>query len=331
MKFECAGRWLVVSLLGVGGLLLEAAGGPQQITYQGQIVQTGGIAATRGLYTIKARIWDNATGGSVIWGKVYPVTVDANGVFNVNLGDGGGEITPLPKCGTLGQALDGGPRFLGITVMQTPAGSVGSPLEMSPRMQLASTPYALRAAMADNALAWNGLSGSQLAIAPSSQTGGSGVSVLGYDGTNVNVLPWLLQGSAATLAPPTTIAGALHAPSVALYSNTIYPRTTNGIALGNNVAVLGGAGARSWGQNYTESADGFLTIPWDNSDPNPSACYVTMAGLGRIYLYSSTAGGGTLSGVTVLPLPAGVSYTAESGIRAPGHGLDTIYFQPLGQ
>ena len=150
-------------LAGLGASMAAADTVPQVITYQGQIQKTSGVALNKGVYIIVARIWDNATGGSVLWARLYPVNVDGSGNFNVNLGDGGGTILPTPPYNTLGGALDGGARYLGITVVQTPTEAINLPPEITPRMQLVSSPYSLHAGMADYALTWNGLTASQLA------------------------------------------------------------------------------------------------------------------------------------------------------------------------
>jgi hypothetical protein len=328
-------------LAGLGASLAAADTVPQVITYQGQIQKTSGAALSKGVYIIKALVWDNATGGSLLWGKIYPVNVDGNGNFNVVLGDGGGVIppapdTPAPAYDILGQALDGGPRFLGITVVQTPAGAVLLHKEVTPRMQLVSSPYALHAGMADYALTWNGLTATQLASVTASGPAAGTSAVLGYDGTNVNPMPLTMNSNPPGLVfnGPATINGALLLQAV--NTSTLYPQTTNGIVLKSNVRLLGSLTPRAWAVPYTETTDGYLIVNWGyyfaNPRGNPSQVWVTLSGLGKIilfqfadeFLYPS-------SGFTLLPIPAGMTYT----VGATGDGSNgypgTNWFQAIGQ
>ncbi|MEI8043585.1 MAG: hypothetical protein WCL11_19400 [Verrucomicrobiota bacterium] len=328
-------------LVGLGASMAAADTVPQVITYQGQIQQTSGVALSKGVYIIVARIWDNATGGSVLWGRLYPVNVDGSGNFNVNLGDGGGTITPAPAYNTLGDALDGGARFLGITVVQTPAGSVGSSKEIAPRMQLVSSPYSFHAGMADYALTWNGLTASQLASVSASaalDTSPFYGLVLGYNGTNMNPMPltenYLGQPVQLEFTGPTTINGALSVHDA--YLRTISPQTTNGIALKNNVRVLGSLTPRAWAVPYTETTDGYLIVNWGYYSANPqglpSQVWVTLSGLGKIILFQfEDRFRYPSSGFTLLPIPAGMTYTVgatgDGSLGYPG----TNWFQAFGQ
>ena len=340
MKHLLACVLAVSVLVELGNSLVVAGTVPQQITCQGQISKTGGAALSKGTYIIKARIWDNATGGNVMWGMLYPVNLDTNGSFNVTLGDGGGTILPAPTYNTLGQALDGGPRFVGITVLLTPAGSTGSTNEILPRLQLVSSPCALRAGMADYALTWNGLTPSQLATLPAgSFAAGGDSSVLGYDGANMNTMPLLAHdGPGLVLNGTATITGAFlkEQDQVNVKTDSIYPKSTNGIALRSNVTLLGSGTVRNWKQFYSESTDGFLIVPWSyggglwDGDAQRQQVdvyiqeYIT-TDINTFVLYSGATNANTMnSGYTLLPMPAGVSYMLDGQ-------LGTAYFQSFGQ
>jgi hypothetical protein len=329
--------------VGRGSSLVVAGTVPQQITYQGQISQLGGAALSKGIYLIQARIWDNATGGNVMWGKAYPVNVDTNGSFNVNLGDGGGAITTNPAYDTLGPALDGGPRFLGITVVQTPAGSIGHQQEIQPRLQLVSSPCALRAGMADYALTWNGRIAGQLATLPASGSTFGSSAVVGYDGTNANAMPLTINSNppGLTFSGVVTISGALlhDLNQVNVNTDFIYPKSSNGIALGSNVTLVGSSTVRQWGQPYTEATVGFLIVPWCwGPGGRGGSCYsqiwvtyLSGADPTTIVLYSGTTNASQMdSGYTLLPMPAGMRYEVDCGVR-PNGPPGNIYFQSLGQ
>ena len=317
MKHSLAFLLAVGFLAGLGAPRGAAGGVPQQISYQGRLSHTSIFKLTKGVYIIQTRIWDNRTGGQVLWGQAYPVTVDSNGMFNVNLGDGGGATTPAPVYSTLAPALDGGDRFLGITVVQTPAGSVSAPKEMTPRMQLLSSPYALRTAIADVALNYQGLSPSQLASLPSPPAPSPSVRpVLGFDGVNyaTSSLVYDSTSNSVLAKVPIQIQGVLSAPGGVLA--TIEPGT-NGVLLGDNVTAMSYGVGLGWGDNQHPANDCLLVVPWftDTTSPGSSAdTKVDMTvymGSSRqqatvhLTLYSGPPGqDGNSHGFTVLPIHA---------------------------
>lgn len=350
MKYLLSGRLSWLLLLAWTASAVAGATTPQQISYQGQLQKGLGSTLSKGVYVIEARIWDNATGGSVMWGMAYPVNVDTNGTFSVNLGDGGGDTKPTPAHFTLGEALDGGPRYLGITVVQTPARLVASPREMTPRTQLLSTLYALHAGMADTALTWKGLEAAQIAsLAPSATSVSSG-TVLGYNGTNMSAMPLTINSdrSAAVFSGPVTITGGVFQDQgqVKIVTDTIFPRSAAGIALATNVSILQDATYESYGHNCQEATDGLLMIPWDfdagtgagaADSPEYSKTWVTLySGLPggsplQIVIYSGEAGAHLTgnSGYTLLPVPAGMIYRVDCGAGTNGYP-GRIYFQKIG-
>lgn len=101
---------------------------PQMLNYQGHLTDASGVFLDTTV-SITFTIYDDSTGGAVIWTETHPaVTVDS-GMFNVILGTFNAAhdtICHWPE------------RWLGITV--------GSDPELSPRTRLVSAPYAFRAA-----------------------------------------------------------------------------------------------------------------------------------------------------------------------------------------
>ena len=350
MKYLLSGRLSWLLLLAWTASAVAGATTPQQISYQGQLQKGLGSTLSKGVYVIEARIWDNATGGSVMWGMAYPVNVDTNGTFSVNLGDGGGETKPAPAHYTLGEALDGGPRYLGITVVQTPTRLVASPREMTPRTQLLSTPYALHAGMADTALTWKGLDADQIAsLAPAATSVSSG-TVLGYNGTNMNAMPLTIKSdrSAAAFTGPVTITGGVFQDQgqVKIVTDTILPRSAAGIALATNVSILHDVNQRYYGHNYQEATDGFLMISWNfdagagagaSGSPEYSKTWATLYSALpggsplQVVIYSGEAGTQQTDnrGYTWLPVPAGTLYRVDCGAGTNGTP-GRIYFQKIG-
>ena len=97
---------------------------PRLISFQGHLADPGGAPVT-GSVQILFSLYAASSGGSALWSEDRTVNV-ANGLYNVALGS----VTPLNLAFDV-------PYYLGI--------KVGSDAEMTPRPQLASAPYALRA------------------------------------------------------------------------------------------------------------------------------------------------------------------------------------------
>jgi hypothetical protein len=121
---------------------------PQQINYQGMLLDAGGATLPDGDYTVSFSIYTNSSGPGLVWG---PEVFDGQqllvghglkatlvgGRFNVVLG-------PLDVNGTnIVSALGGTNRYLEIIV--------GGTTNIVPRQQLLSSPFALRAVGADAA------------------------------------------------------------------------------------------------------------------------------------------------------------------------------------
>ncbi len=104
------------------------AGAPEEITYQGRLLQNGepvtvGTEVTFDLY-------DSSSGGTLRWSEYQTVTPNSEGIYTVVLGS---ESNPIPT--DLYAAL-----WLQVRVGST--GGVGGTL-LVPRRQLTSSPYAL--------------------------------------------------------------------------------------------------------------------------------------------------------------------------------------------
>lgn len=109
-------------------------GSPNFIHYQGKILDNLGqplAPTTPEIHKLAFRLWDQATGGTLIWSEEQLVTV-TNGLFSVNLGQGA-PIGVEPN--NLTSAFNGKNRFLGITL-----GS--SATEIAPRLAFLSAPFA---------------------------------------------------------------------------------------------------------------------------------------------------------------------------------------------
>lgn len=109
---------------------LNYAAIPHLINYQGRLTDKDN-QPLEGSYTLTFRIYDAETSGSLLWEEAHSGVVIQKGIFSILLGS----VT------NLGLSFDR-PYFLEI--------KVGSEV-MSPRQQISSSAYALRAELAENA------------------------------------------------------------------------------------------------------------------------------------------------------------------------------------
>lgn len=130
-KFRAMGAALVAVLVLAA---LASATTPQRVNYQGILTDASGNPITVSV-TARFRIYDQSSGGTVLYDESQTVSPDASGRINVELG--GASITPISN------AFNGSDRWLGITV--------GGDPEMTPRVHFTSVPYAFRVETVDGA------------------------------------------------------------------------------------------------------------------------------------------------------------------------------------
>ncbi len=128
---------VLLTLLGIIGILavLPTVGFsdvPHQISYQGRLTDVGG-RLLGGDYLLFFSIYDVPVGGTALWSEYQTVSVES-GIYNIHLGAD-------PIGNPFSTDLFNGQRWLGVTV--------GTDTEMVPRQLLTSTPFAMRAAIAD--------------------------------------------------------------------------------------------------------------------------------------------------------------------------------------
>jgi hypothetical protein len=107
---------------------------PRVIDQQGQFLRSDGTPES-GSFTVTFAVYSSPSGGGPRWSESRSITLAEGGYYSVLLG----ETTSFPT-----DLWDGQPRYLGITI--------SGESEMTPRLPIASVPYALRAAEAVNAI-----------------------------------------------------------------------------------------------------------------------------------------------------------------------------------
>jgi hypothetical protein len=123
--------WIFISMFAV--LPITASGGvPQQVDCQGFITDTSGTPID-GNYQMVFSIYDVSTGGTALWSEEQTILV-INGIYNVQIGQD-------PVGNPFPSDLFDGQRWLGVTAE--------SDTEMTPRQILTSTPFAMRAEVAE--------------------------------------------------------------------------------------------------------------------------------------------------------------------------------------
>lgn len=105
---------------------------PPIINYQGKLLQPSGAPVPDSTYQMQFAIYDVPTGGTALWSETNPSVQVKGGLFAVLLGS----INNLPA-----NVFDNQNRWFGV--------KVGSDLEMTPRQQVASVAFAVKANSAD--------------------------------------------------------------------------------------------------------------------------------------------------------------------------------------
>lgn len=128
---------LIITLAAM--LAFAASAVETSIAYQGVLKNATGDAAITGSQKITFRLYTEATGGTAIWESTKTVTLDANGLFSVELADDPNPKEDAPRLvGALRDAR-GGSLYIGLEVKD----SAG---EILPRQKILMVPYASYAA-----------------------------------------------------------------------------------------------------------------------------------------------------------------------------------------
>jgi len=118
---------LGVACLALGGVV--QADVPLTISHQGQLTDENGLPVADDLYQLTVRLYDVPSGGGALWSETHTIQT-TDGLFHVVLGSQSALDLPFDEPYWLGMSIEGG-------------------AELVPRVQVTSSPYALRAAVAD--------------------------------------------------------------------------------------------------------------------------------------------------------------------------------------
>lgn len=127
---------------------------PLQISYQGLLTYDSGDPVADGNYAMTFALYNVPSGGTLLWSESQTVSV-TGGIYNVVLGSLGNPIDA---------AVLEGERYLGV--------KVGTDAEMIPRQPLTAAPFAIRAALSEDAGSLDGMDSSEFAPKTHSHTFG---------------------------------------------------------------------------------------------------------------------------------------------------------------
>jgi hypothetical protein len=176
----------VLSLIGCLLALQHGVAGatpPSTMSYQGVLELADGSPVADGDYDLTFRLYDASSGGTVLWTETQTLPVE-DGIFNALLG----AVTPLTLPFDISY-------WLGVQVENDP--------ELTPRVALASAPYAFRAAYAETGPGGIGGSGTSGHLARFADPTTLDSSVLLQNGDNLEIPPNAPRDRAGSEKAPT--------------------------------------------------------------------------------------------------------------------------------
>lgn len=190
---------------------------PPAINFQGKLLDANG-APRNGSFSMTFAIWDAASGGSQLWTETQGAVAVSNGVFAVQLGGS----TPVPAS-----LFAAGERYLQVQIGGETA---------SARQRLVTSPFAFRAAAADDLEAGDGdyvqnrttlQAGATFHVSSGTVAGPlavTGVLVAGSGSQTITTAAGLLDASKlAGAIPPASLSGTY----ASLTAGALLPGSTN--------------------------------------------------------------------------------------------------------
>lgn len=136
-------KTLAAAVALLGGIAM-AADNAYSFTYQATLRDEHGLVISNGTdvarnQTVTLRLWDEPTGGNLLWGRTYNVYTDETGLFNLEVSDSSGsKADGAPANASLESVFTGQPAgavYIGLLVR-------GSSGEIVPRQRLFAVPFA---------------------------------------------------------------------------------------------------------------------------------------------------------------------------------------------
>lgn len=261
---------------------------PTSFSYQGRLTEAG--APANGPYNFEFRLFDAPNGGALIGTRVRPGTQVTNGVFNVAL-----DFGPA--------AFPGADRWLEISVQN----GGGPMIALTPRQQIFSSPYSIKASVAANAdNASNALFANN-----SAQLGGVGADGFIQNGVAPQNASFNISGN-GTIAGNLTIGGAFSPNIVNAQSHFsiggVRVFRATGLGSGNTLVGIDAGAAITTG---TDNAFFGWNAGTDNKSGSSNSFFGSDAGS-----YNDTGSGNTFAGTAAGKFNINGSTNSFFGIRA---------------
>lgn len=142
-KFHTKIFWLTIILLAFSATVFAQT---TAFTYQGRFNDTSVPSPTNGTYNMQFALYTTQGGGTYLGSPItIPNVQVTNGIFTVTLDFDAGNPTSF---------FGGGSRFLEIRVFDT---ATSAYITLNPQQEITSTPYAIRAKSAENAVSLGGV------------------------------------------------------------------------------------------------------------------------------------------------------------------------------
>lgn len=278
---------------------------PPGFNYQGRLYDPDDNQGLGGPITgqqdIVFRIYDDGSASTPVWAREMPVFLNESGEFNMLIMDAG-TLLPGGPTNSLVSIFSGqSSLYLGLQV-------VGNGDEISPRQQLVTAPYALRAGTVNTAHASTHAAeaGSANPVAPIVVGSGTGGFVIEQ-----------VSGGGVLRLDPQVIESQTN-----LLLNTV---STNAVVFGGDLkytgSIFGPLEARTAGNKPAEGVDGFIYAWGKNVDLNINEQYRL-----TLDLEPSDADEGCL----VVPVRGMSSYRLHASGVDPGDNYG-FYFRALGR
>lgn len=299
-------KLLILLSAALCGLTAHAQSGPFSFNYQGRVVSPDTGLPVTGARTLIFRLYTAPSGGTAAWARQYALDLGASGGFNVALNDSATVVPAGPTNALADVFAANALLFLSLEVSGTPG-------EPGLRLQLVSSPYAMkahRAGTVSNAITATVAGGASGTLINSNGTaGGFVIQSTGTNGT-LRLDSRGIESSAPLQLRPAT-NGVVRIGGQLRIGGTILNTATN---LNQNYNVLG--------YTFVAGSDGFLVVRSDDNDIE-----ITIAGI----VFRSeldTEQNTTNESFYTFPVAKGETVNVK---RTSGAGALDVYWQPFGQ
>ncbi len=200
----------VALLIGTANVsIAQVSAAPALINFQGRLAAPNGTPVPNGTYSIRFSLWDAASGGTEQWNQTISTVAVKNGTFAVLLNTNTANL------------------FNGNLYLET---KFGNDLALTPRQQLVSVPYALKAnSVADGSITNNSIANATITNSK-------------FATGTFNTLTWLLGGNSGT-NPASNFLGTTDSQPLVFRTNNaerMRVREDGRVTIGRNTAIGSG-------------------------------------------------------------------------------------------